>query len=61
MLVGGLALNAEGICQLLITSQVLLAVANGAWLVQPSWLTASMEAGHWADEQSHCAQVHLNT
>ncbi|KAK9865330.1 hypothetical protein WJX84_006438 [Apatococcus fuscideae] len=39
------------------TMKVLLAVANGAWLVQPSWLTASMEAGLWADEQSHCAQV----
>ena len=32
------------------TLKALLAVANGAWLVSPEWVTASLEAGRWQPE-----------
>jgi hypothetical protein len=37
--------------------QVLLAVANGAWLLTPEWVTASLEAGHWLPEPPFEAKV----
>ena len=37
--------------------QVLLAIAAGAMLVTPEWLTASMEAGDWLPEEPYLAQV----
>ena len=37
--------------------QVLLAVAQGAWLVSPEWVSASLEAGRWLPEQPFEAQV----
>ena len=37
--------------------QVLLAIATGAKLVTPDWLTASMEAGDWLPEEPYLAQV----
>jgi hypothetical protein len=39
--------------------QVMLAVARGAWLLSPAWLTASLEAGRWQDEQDFQAEVIL--
>ena len=40
--------------------QVLLAIAAGAKLVTPEWLTASMEAGDWLPEDPYLAQVSLD-
>ena len=40
--------------------QVLLAVANGAWLLSPEWVTASLEAGQWLPEQPFEAQVRIS-
>ena len=37
--------------------QVLLAIAAGAMLVTPDWLTASLEAGEWLPEEPYLAQV----
>lgn len=37
--------------------QVLLAIAAGAMLVTPEWLTASVEAGEWLPEEPFLAQV----
>lgn len=37
--------------------QVLLAIAAGAMLVTPDWLTASLEAGEWLPEAPFLAQV----
>ncbi len=37
--------------------QVLLAIAAGAVLVTPDWLTASLEAGEWLPEAPFLAQV----
>ena len=37
--------------------QVLLAIAAGAVLVTPEWLTASVEAGEWLPEEPFLAQV----
>ncbi|KAK9838709.1 hypothetical protein WJX74_001816 [Apatococcus lobatus] len=42
------------------TMKVLLAIANGAWIVKPSWLLASMEAGCWVEEQPHQAEVRFS-
>ena len=39
--------------------QVLLAIAAGAVLVTPEWLTASLEAGEWLPEEPFLAKVHL--
>jgi len=36
---------------------VLLAIAAGAVLVTPDWLTASLEAGEWLPEAPFLAQV----
>ncbi len=38
-------------------SQVLLAIAAGAWLLTPDWIAASMAAGMWLDEHSFQAEV----
>ena len=35
----------------------MLAVANGAWLLSPAWVTASLEAGSWLPESAFPAQV----
>ena len=35
------------------TLKVLVAVANGALLVGPGWVTASLAAGDWAPEQGY--------
>jgi hypothetical protein len=32
------------------TLKAMLALANGAWLVSPEWVTASLEAGRWLPE-----------
>ena len=40
-----------------LVSQVLLAVANGAWLLTPEWVTASLEAGQWLPEPPFEAKV----
>eukprot|EP00887_Chlorella_sp_A99_P005336 scaffold1.g5336.t1 len=37
------------------TLKVMLAIAAGAWLLDPSWLTASLEAGAWQPEDAHVA------
>ena len=37
--------------------QVLLAIAAGAVLVTPEWLTSSLEAGEWLPEAPFLAQV----
>lgn len=39
------------------TLKLMLAVANGAWLVSPQWVTASLEAGKWLPESAFPAQV----
>ncbi|EIE20270.1 hypothetical protein COCSUDRAFT_57988 [Coccomyxa subellipsoidea C-169] len=39
------------------TLKVMLAIAKGAWLLSPAWLTASLEAGKWQDEQDFQAEV----
>lgn len=39
------------------TLKVMLAVANGAWLVTPEWITASLEAGKWLPESEFIAPV----
>ncbi len=31
--------------------QLMLAIANGAFILQPSWVTASREAGRWLPEE----------
>lgn len=38
-------------------AQVLLAIANGAWLLRPEWVSASLEAGQWLPEAPFEAQV----
>ena len=40
-----------------LLAQVLLAIAAGALLVTPEWLTASVEAGEWLPEEPFLAQV----
>lgn len=35
----------------------MLAVAQGAWLLSPGWVTASLEAGRWLPESQFPAQV----
>ena len=54
--------GAEGkvLGRLWLLHQVLLAIANGAWIVQPSWLAACMEKGQWVEERTHIAQVSLD-
>ena len=37
--------------------QVLLAIASGAWLLDPSWVQASLQAGAWLPEAPFAAQV----
>lgn len=39
------------------TLKLMLAVANGAWLVSPQWVTASLEAGRWLPESQFPAKV----
>lgn len=39
--------------------QLLLAVASGAHLMTPAWVTASLEAGHWLSEQPFLSKVSL--
>ncbi len=39
------------------TLKLMLAVANGAWLLSPQWVTASLEAGHWLPESQFSAKV----
>lgn len=39
------------------TLKLLLAVANGALLMSPEWVTASIEAGHWLPEGPYLADV----
>jgi hypothetical protein len=39
------------------TLKVMLAIANGAWLVSPEWITASLEAGRWLPESQFSAKV----
>ena len=43
-------------------SQVLLAIAAGAWLLTPDWIAASVAAGMWLNEfdfQSEVRRVSL--
>lgn len=42
---------------LALVVQVLLAIAAGAVLVTPEWLTASVEAGEWLPEEPFLPQV----
>lgn len=37
--------------------QVLMAITNGAWLLTPAWLTASLEAGCWLPESPFVSQA----
>lgn len=39
------------------TLKLMLAVAAGAWLVSPQWVTASLEAGRWLPESQFPAKV----
>ena len=39
------------------SSQVLLAVAQGAFIMTPEWVTASLEAGHWLPEDGFISKV----
>jgi len=39
------------------TLKVMLAIANGAWLISPEWITASLEAGRWLPESQFPAEV----
>ncbi len=39
------------------TLKLMLAVANGAFLLTPEWLTASIEANTWLPEASYTAKV----
>lgn len=39
------------------TLKLMLAVVNGAWLLSPQWVTASLEAGHWLPESQFSAKV----
>ncbi|BDA45519.1 probable microcephalin at C-terminar half [Coccomyxa sp. Obi] len=39
------------------TLKVMLAIARGAWLLSAAWLTASLEAGQWQDEEDFQAEV----
>jgi len=39
------------------TLKVLLAIANGAHMVTPQWITASLAAGHWLPEADFRASV----
>ena len=38
-------------------SQVLLAIAAGAWLLTPDWIAASAVAGMWLDEDKFRFEV----
>ena len=38
-------------------SQVLLAIAAGAWLLMPDWIAASAAAGIWLDEHEFKSEV----
>ncbi|KAK9811968.1 hypothetical protein WJX73_004071 [Symbiochloris irregularis] len=38
------------------TMKVLLAIANGAWLLTPEWVTASVDAGMWLPETPYESQ-----
>ncbi|KAK3730858.1 hypothetical protein QZH41_009976, partial [Actinostola sp. cb2023] len=35
------------------TLNVLLAIAQGCWLVSPEWAMKSLEAGYWIDEEPY--------
>ena len=48
---------AEGAFGRLPVPQVLLAIANGAWLLRPEWVSASLEAGQWLPEPPFEAKV----
>lgn len=37
--------------------QVLLAIASGAWLLDPSYVQASLQAGAWLPEAPYAAKV----
>ena len=37
--------------------QVLLAVAQGAFIMTPEWVTASLEAGRWLPEEKYLSNV----
>jgi hypothetical protein len=39
--------------------QVLLAVAHGAFILTPEWVTASLEAGRWLPEKAFLSRVSL--
>lgn len=39
------------------TFKVLMAVAKGAYLVTPTWLTASLAAGEWVDPAGYAPTV----
>ena len=43
--------------QMLPHSQVLLAVAQGAFILSPEWVTASLEAGRWLPEAAFASKV----
>ncbi len=38
--------------------QVLLAIAQGAFILTPEWVTASLEAGRWLPEAKFISKVH---
>lgn len=35
------------------TLNVLMAIAQGSWLVSPVWVMKSLEVGHWVDEEPY--------
>lgn len=39
------------------TLKTMLGVANGAWMMTPEWVTASLEAGYWLPEEQYVANV----
>ena len=50
-------LHSDGNDAGVIGEQVLLAIANGAWLLTPEWVTASLHAGAWLPEGPFQSQV----
>ena len=53
----GCSLNPRGVILSMAAAQVLLAIASGAWLLSPSWVEASMQAGAWLPEIPYTAEV----
>lgn len=43
-----------------LSEQVYMAIARGAWILSPRWMAASLEAGQWQPEEDFPAEVRIS-